>query len=77
MPGNMLSVREAARAMGVSPALVYQLCAEGMLPHYRLGGRGRRGKIVIDPAELDAYFRARRVEPEAPPHPPLGHISLG
>ena len=48
-----LTVRQAAERVGVSASLVYQWCADGTLPHYRLGASGRRGKIVIDPAELD------------------------
>jgi excisionase family DNA binding protein len=76
-PDNLLSVKAAAKKIGVSRALIYQLCAEGTLPHYRLGGKGKRGKIVIDPNELEAYFRARRVVQAPTAHPPLKHIILG
>jgi excisionase family DNA binding protein len=75
-PENLISVKAAAKKIGVSQALVYQLCAEGTLPHYRVGGKGKRGKIVIDPNELEAYFQARRVEQTVSSHPPLGHIIL-
>ena len=33
----LLSVREAAQLLGVGKGLVYNLCAEGVLPHLRLG----------------------------------------
>lgn len=72
---NYLSVKEAAERVGVSPSLVYQWCADGTLPHYRLGGNGRRGKIVIDPADLDTLFKTRRVTGTTE-QPPLGHIRL-
>jgi excisionase family DNA binding protein len=75
-PENLISVKAAAKKIGVSQALVYQLCAEGTLPHYRVGGKGKRGKIVIDPNELENYFQGRRVEPAPGTQPPLGHIIL-
>jgi excisionase family DNA binding protein len=76
-PENLISVKAAAKKIGVSQALVYQLCAEGTLPHYRVGGKGKRGKIVIDPNELESYFQARRIEPTQATQLPLGHIVLG
>jgi excisionase family DNA binding protein len=73
---DYVTVRAAAKRLKVSPALVYQWCSEGSLPHYRLGGNGKRGKILIDPAELEAFFQARRVDPVPPAHPALGHIRM-
>lgn len=60
----MLTVKQAAERANVSTALVYQWCNERRLPHYRLGGKGRRGKLLIDPADLDAFMRSLRVEEE-------------
>jgi excisionase family DNA binding protein len=54
-----LSVKEAASRLGVSPALVYALCARKMLRHER-HGLGR-GKIVIPEDALDEYRRRRTV----------------
>ena len=71
---TFLSVRDAALRVGVSASLVYQWCAEGTLPHYRLGGSGRRGKIVIDPAELDKLFADSRVSGGGAGTEPLRHI---
>ncbi len=62
----MLSVKEAAERVGVSPALVYQWCDERRLAHFRFGGRGRRGKILIDPADLDAFLLTQKVTPRPP-----------
>jgi excisionase family DNA binding protein len=49
---TFLTVAQAARAAGVSPSLVYQWCRDRRLPHYRLGGEGKRGRIRIAPADL-------------------------
>ena len=63
----MLTVKQAAERAGVSEALVYQWCCERRLPHYRLGGQGRRGKIGIDPHELDSFLESLKVEPPEKP----------
>jgi excisionase family DNA binding protein len=57
-----LSVRQAARAAGVSESLIYAWCAERRLAHYRVGAAGRRGRILIDPADLDAVMRTCRAD---------------
>lgn len=69
-----LTVREAAARVGVSASLVYLWCAEGTLPHYRLGAKGRRGKILIEPAELDRVYAESRVA-GSPAAEPLRHIT--
>jgi excisionase family DNA binding protein len=58
----MLTVKQAAERANVSTALVYQWCEERRLPHYRLGGKGKRGKLLINPADLDAFMQSLRVE---------------
>ncbi|MGH9068888.1 MAG: helix-turn-helix domain-containing protein [Acidimicrobiales bacterium] len=66
----MLSVEEAARALGISRGLAYELVARGELPHLRLGRR-----IVVPRIALQALL-ARAVEPSWPPadldRPPAG-----
>jgi excisionase family DNA binding protein len=57
-----LSVKQAAQRAGVSPALLYRWCEERRLPHYRLGGQGRRGRIQIEEADLDAFLESCKVE---------------
>jgi excisionase family DNA binding protein len=61
-----LSVREAAARAGVSEGLVYSWIGTGMLSCYRLGAKGKRGKIVIAVADLDAFLARCRVEAEKP-----------
>jgi excisionase family DNA binding protein len=62
---TMLTVKQAALRLGISPATVYQLCAAKLLPHSRVG-RGR-GVIRIAEADLDRYLAGRRVEGDRPP----------
>jgi excisionase family DNA binding protein len=71
---NLLSPEEAAIRVGISRSLVYRLCQERRLVHYRVGGKGRRGKILIDPDDLDAYLAACRVTELPDEDGPLTHI---
>jgi excisionase family DNA binding protein len=61
----MLTVKEAGDHAGVSPAMIYQWCQEQRLAHYRFGTEGRRGKILIDPKDLDKFMQECRVERHA------------
>jgi excisionase family DNA binding protein len=58
----LLTPKQAAERAGISAALVYQWCEERRLPHYRLGGDGKRGKIMIDPRDLDEFLEGQKVE---------------
>lgn len=60
----LLTVKQAAERALVSESLVYQWVSERRLAHYRLGGKGKRGKIGIDPRDLDAFLATLRVEGE-------------
>ena len=57
-----MTVKEAAARVGVSPSLVYTWCRDRRLAHYRVGAEGRRGRIRIDPADLDRVIRECRQE---------------
>ena len=63
----MLTVKQAAERAGVSESLIYLLCDERRLPHYRPGGKRKRGKILIDPRDLDAFMASCRVAAEEQP----------
>jgi excisionase family DNA binding protein len=71
---NMLSVRNAAKELGVSASLIYRLCAAGRIRHER-HGLGR-GTIRIPREALDEYRRAAEVKPAAPAVGGLQHITL-
>src|SRR4051812_39596573 len=53
---KLLTVKQAAEAAGVSDSLVYEWCSEKLLPHYRFGTKGKRGKVMIDEKDLDAFL---------------------
>ena len=61
-----LTPRQAAEHTNVSSQLIYRWCQERRLPHYRCGGQGRRGRILIDPADLDAFLQSLKVTPRPP-----------
>ena len=63
MKGELFNVKETAAYARCSVALVYQWCREG-LPHYRFGGKGRRGRIMIDGADLAAFLENCKVMPQ-------------
>jgi excisionase family DNA binding protein len=68
-----LNVKEAAARIGCSASLVYQLCMERAIPHVRVGGQGKRGKVLIEEADLESYLESCRVEPKVQG---LRHISM-
>lgn len=73
---EMLSPKEVAQQLGVSVSLVYQwTTGEGRLAHYRTGGEGKRGRIIIDPADLDAFMRSLKVEGRSPAPSSSGQVS--
>ena len=59
---RMKMTPEEASARGrVSVSLIYAWCKAGALPHYRLGRAGKRGKIVIDEGDFDAFLEQMKV----------------
>jgi excisionase family DNA binding protein len=43
----VLTVEQAAERFGVSKSLVYQRVESQMLTHYRVGGKGKRGRSAL------------------------------
>lgn len=84
---SWLSVKEAAARAGVSESIVRGWLRDGSLAHYRLGAKGRRGKIAISVEDLDGLLASFRVvtpqvnESQRQPAPParkpiLKHLRL-
>ncbi len=76
----MLTVKQAAVRLGVSPALVYSLCAARRIRHRRVGLG--RGKILIPEDALEEFGQkctigAEEVSVPPPPRPrvKLKHLS--
>lgn len=57
---KLLTVRESARRLGCSEALVYLLCSQRKLPHVRLGTG--RGTIRISEEELEGFLKNCRID---------------
>ncbi len=53
--GDLLTVREVARQLGVSTGTVYRLCERGALANVRVGAA-----IRVTPADLETYIGRRR-----------------
>ncbi len=51
-----LSPKDAAAKYSISVELIYRLCRERRLTHYRVGCSGRRGKILLDSEDMDLFF---------------------
>jgi excisionase family DNA binding protein len=72
----MLTPRQAADRLGVSLSLIYQLCKEQVLRHFRLGGRGKRGRIRIEEGELERYRTSCLRQEVLVPQVTLRHLKL-
>jgi excisionase family DNA binding protein len=66
----MLRVKDAAKRMGISESLVYELCASGVLPHVRIGRPGSRGCIRLSEADIDLFLASQKVAGNAPARAP-------
>ena len=80
-PPPLLTVRDVARILHVSPSLVYQLVETRKLASHRVGNRN--GAIRIAPADLDDYLARCRAEKEVdqpglrkPSRAQLKHLKL-
>jgi excisionase family DNA binding protein len=49
---RLLSVREAAEALSVSPATVYLLCKRGEIPHVRVSNAIRIPALLVERARV-------------------------
>lgn len=54
-----LTPKQAAEHLGCSVSIVYSLCENKRLPHYRLGNK--RGKILIETSDLDQFMEGCRI----------------
>jgi len=75
---RLLTVREVAEILRVSPSLVYQLVEASKLACHRIGSR--HGAIRISAADVDDYLaqcrHQRREQVPKPPRPRLKHLKL-
>ena len=80
LEGRRYAERQSGRQRaGVCASLVYEWVEKKLLPHFRLGKGGTRGKIAIAEEELDALLQENRVgpgQPKAAPAPKPKRIML-
>ncbi len=67
---SKFTVNEAAKRAGVCAAVVRGWCSARLLPHFRLGMPGHRGKVLIEESDLDAFLESCRIGPKAASVPP-------
>jgi hypothetical protein len=73
MNSPFLTVAAAAARACVSEDLVRAWVRDGLLLHLRVGVKGWRGKILIDPLDLDALLASFKVGVK-PPVPTPRHV---
>jgi excisionase family DNA binding protein len=52
----MLTIRQAAARLGVSPSVIYRLCREQVVPTRSIH-IGSRRRVVIDNSQVEQYCR--------------------
>ena len=74
----MMTVKDVAEILRVSPSLVYQLVESQKLACHRIGGT--RGAIRISVTDVSEYLaqcrQERKVRTPRPPRPRLKHLKL-
>ena len=71
---RMLTPKQAAEYLGVSLSMIYQLAEERRITHFRVGGKGKRGKLLFLPRDLDDFLASCRVTEPPDEDGPLAHI---
>ena len=74
--GALLTIEQVRKILPVAKSTLYALVESGELPHYRVGGTGRRtGRILVARADLLAYLeKSRQARPVAPARLDLDEI---
>jgi hypothetical protein len=66
LTAQMLTAREAKSEARVSLSLIYLWAHEGRFVVSRAGGRGKRGKVLIDAVSFRAFLESLKVRPAEP-----------
>lgn len=64
MPGMALSVKDAAKELGISESTCYWMIHTGVLPHNRVSARGSKGKgkILISRTAVEKWLLGQSVK---------------
>jgi excisionase family DNA binding protein len=57
---QLLTPKETSQRLHLSKSSVYSLVEEGRLEHYRIGARGKRGKILIPEEAIEEFLLSCR-----------------
>jgi excisionase family DNA binding protein len=57
-------VKQVAERLEISPSLVYRLVEQGILPHRRIGAKGRRGIIRITMEDIERFLKSVKIDTE-------------
>jgi excisionase family DNA binding protein len=55
-----MTVKQAAQRLEISPSLCYRLIEEKRLTCVRIGGMGRRGKIIVTEDDIKRFMESLR-----------------
>jgi excisionase family DNA binding protein len=64
-----LRPREAAKALGISPRLLWQLTHDGLIPCVRVGS-GKRRTVLYPVADLQAWLTRQAITTKGGEHDP-------
>ena len=62
-----LRLKAAAKLLGVSERLLWQLAKDNRVPHVRVGAAGRRGVLLFPVAELRTWLSQQAAKQAAKP----------
>jgi excisionase family DNA binding protein len=62
MNDSLLTPKQVSKLYPLSVSLIYQLIEERRLPHYRVGGKGCRGKLLLSPRDIEHFIQNQRVD---------------
>ena len=72
----LITPRQVASRLCISLSLVYQLCRQQQLKHYRFGAEGKRGQIRIEESEVDRYLSEQLQVTSSPAIQTFRHLRL-
>lgn len=60
VPHKLLTVRDLSREIGMHPMTVYRFAQRGLLPGFKVGGRWRFDRKLLDSWLVDQVEKIRR-----------------
>jgi excisionase family DNA binding protein len=74
---KVMTVKQAAKMLGISASLVYALCSESVIRHTHHGRPGRRGCIRISEESVEEYLTLSKGRGRLETAPvPLKHLTV-